>query len=93
MSDKKAAEASECGPLRSSSASARPESTDRCVPMGRNDAGRGEEGSGCGIPQRATSNGWSKALRDDGWQISLTKKGMEGRGMKEKRRGREASRL
>lgn len=44
MSDEKAAEASECGPLRSSSASARPESTDRCVPMGRNDAGRGEGG-------------------------------------------------
>lgn len=44
MSDKRVAEASECGPLRSSSASARPEPTDRCVPMGRNDAEEGRRG-------------------------------------------------
>lgn len=50
-------------------------------------------GEGRGWPEHSKDNGWSNAFRDDGWQINLTKKGMEGRGMKEKRRGIEASGL
>lgn len=51
MSDKRVAEASECGPLRSSSASARPEPIDRCVPpMGRNDAEEGRRGQAVADP-------------------------------------------
>lgn len=52
-----------------------------------------KEGAGSCIPERLGSNGQSKAFGDDGWQISFTKKGMEERGMKEKRRSGEASGL
>lgn len=96
ISDERAAEASSltlkprCGTLRNSSGSAKPEPTDRCAPVGWNDAGRQEEGLGCGIPQRAVSNGWSKAFRDNGWQISLTKK-RDGRTRDEREKARQRS--